>query len=323
MATGHTGGLDLRTLDPALHHFCEQGIAPNTNKTYQSALRRFAHFCSLYCILTLFPVSESLLCYFATHLACQQLSPQTVKVYMAAIRHMQITMGLPEPREYSSMPRLRLVQSTHASKQATKIRLPITPAILIKLKKHWTPRKSDPDIIMLWAAAVLCFFGFFRAREITIPTVSGFDHSKYLAWGDVATDDAVQLKRSKTDQLGKGIDIYIGKTDDPLCPVTATMAYMAIRGPTPGAFFKLSNGHPLTKSAFTSKIRAGLQAIGLPESDFAGHSFRIGAATTAANAGIEDSVIRTLGRWSSSAFLTYIRTPRDQLARFSKTLASS
>ena len=79
-------------------------------------------------------------------LACQQLSPQTVKVYMAAIRHMQITMGLPEPREYSSMPRLCLVQSgiqrAHASKQTTKIRLPITPEILLRLKEHWTPIAS-------------------------------------------------------------------------------------------------------------------------------------------------------------------------------------
>ena len=73
----------------------------------------------------------------------------------------------------------------------------------------------------------------------------------------------------------------------------------------------------------SNKIRAGLQAVGLPESNFAGHSFRIGAATAAANAGIEDSVICTLGRWSSSAFLTYIRTPREQLARFSRTLATS
>ena len=253
---------------------------------------------------------------------------------MAAIRYMQITMGLPEPREYTSMPRLRLVQSgiqrAHASRQTTKIRLPITPAILIRLKEHWTPRKSEPDIVMLWAAAVLCFFGFFRAGEITIPTISGFEESKHLAWGDIAIVNVhnpqslrVHLKRSKTDQLGKGVDVYIGKTDGPLCPVTAIMAYMAIRGPTPGSFFKLANGHPLSKSSFTNKIRAGLQAVGLPESNFAGHSFRIGAATAAANAGIEDSVIRTLGRWSSSAFLTYIRTPREQLARFSATLAAS
>ena len=180
-------------LDPAVHHFCEQGIAPNTNKTYQSALHRFAQFCSMYSILTPFPVSESLLCYFATHLPCQQLSPQTVKVYMAAIRYMQITKGLPEPREYSSMPRLRLVQSgiqrAHASKQAAKIRLPITPVILMRLKEHWTPRKSEPDIVMLWAAKVLYFFGFFRADEITISTISGFEDSKHLAWGDVAIDD--------------------------------------------------------------------------------------------------------------------------------------
>ena len=117
----------------------------------------------------------------------------------------------------------------------------------------------------LWAAAVLCFFSLFRAGEISIPTVSGFDHSKHLAWGDIAINDMnnpqslrVHLKWSKTDQLGKGIDAYIGKTDNLLCPVTAIMAYMAMHGPTPRAFFELTNGHPLTKSAFTNKIRAGL-----------------------------------------------------------------
>ena len=122
---------------------------------------------------------------------------------------------------------------------------------------------------------MLCFFGFFRAGEITTSNIS-----KHLAWGDVAIDDGssprlleVHLKQSKTDQLGKGIDIYIGKTDCPLRPVVAILAYMASRGPTPGPFFKLANGRPLTKSCITNKISAGLQAVGLPESDFAGHSF--------------------------------------------------
>ena len=66
----------------------------------------------------------------------------------------------------------------------------------------------------------------------------------------------------------------------------------------------------MTKANFTSKIREALSAIGLPQQDFAGHSFRIGAA---ARAGVEDSTIRMLWRWSSSAFLTYVRTPREQL----------
>ena len=65
-----------------------------------------------------------------------------------------------------------------------------------------------------------------------------------------------------------------------------------------------------------------MQALGLPYADFAGHSLRTGAATAAARAGVEDSLIHTLGRWNSSAFLAYIRTPQDQLVQFSKTLAT-
>ena len=37
----------------------------------------------------------------------------------------------------------------------------------------------------------------------------------------------VHLKRSKCDQLGKGIDVFVGCVEDPhLCPVTACLSYM-------------------------------------------------------------------------------------------------
>ena len=222
----------------------------------------------MYSITIPFPVSEAILCYYATYLAGQNLSPQTIKTYLAGIRPTQILLGLPEPREFSSLLRLRLVQSgiqrsySQKSPICNKIRLPITPAILLKIRKHWTPQAKVPDIIMLWAAATVSFFGFFRAEEITTTRVTSFNPATDLAWGDVTIDNGsspqilqVYLKRSKTDQARKGAHIYIGKTGGELCPVLATLTYMASRGPKPGPFFKFKDGKPLTKAKFSSSKR--------------------------------------------------------------------
>lgn len=70
------------------------------------------------------------------------------------------------------------------------------------------------------------------------------------------------------------------------------------------------DGSPLTKG---SKVRDLLVTAKLDPSLYSGHSFRIGAATSAALAGLEDSTIRNLSRWLSSTFLVYIHTLRTQL----------
>ena len=41
----------------------------------------------------------------------------------------------------------------------------------------------------------------------------------------------IKLKKSKTDQLGNGVDVYVGRINSPLCPVGAGLDYMAVRGP--------------------------------------------------------------------------------------------
>ena len=69
------------------------------------------------------------------------------------------------------------------------------------------------------------------------------------------------------------------------------------------------------------EVRAALLAAGLPAKEFAGHSFRIGAATTAATVGLDDSTIQTLGRWKSSSYLLYIRLEPHRLASVASSLA--
>ena len=70
------------------------------------------------------------------------------------------------------------------------------------------------------------------------------------------------------------------------------------------------------------EIRATLGAAGLDAALFAGHSFHIGAATSAPAAGVEDALIKILGRWQSSAYLHYVRVPRESLADVSVRLAT-
>ena len=130
----------------------------------------------------------------------------------------------------------------------------------------------------------------------------------------------IHLKTSKCDQFGQGADVVVSVTGTDICPVSARSQYLVSRGSLQGPFFLDEDGKPLTKPDFVRRLRDILQSLGIPTNQYAGHSFRIGAATTAAMVGIEDSVIQMLGRWHSAAFLRYVRTPKTRLAAASASL---
>ena len=155
-----------------------------------------------------------------------------------------------------------------------------------------------------------------------------YDPSVHLNFSDIATDNLlppnimqVNIKASKTDHFRHGMSVYIGRTGTSLCPVTALLNYLTIRGSNPGLLFHFKDGTPLTKPRFTSNLRDLLKQVGINDTQYAGHSFKIGAATTAAAQGVEDSLIQTLGRWKSSAYITYICIPPHKLAAMSHILA--
>lgn len=84
--------------------------------------------------------------------------------------------------------------------------------------------------------------------------------------------------------------------------------------------FIYQDGSPLSRSRLSSFLQTTLQAAGIP-GKFSGHSFRIGAATTAAQRGVPDHLIKTMGRWSSDAYLLYVRTPVDTILSVAERLA--
>ena len=180
-----------------------------------------------------------------------------------------------------------------------------------------------PESIYIWAACCLCFFAFLRAGEMTTPDEGGYDAGVHLSFGDIALDNLqkpsfvqVSIKQSKTDPFRKGVKLCVGRTDSDLCPVGALLSYLQCRGSAPGPLFVFKDGQFLSRKRFVELVRDGLARTDVDQEKYCGHSFRIGAATTAAAKGIEDSVIKTLGRWESTAYLQYVRIPREQLTGY-------
>ena len=179
---------------------------------------------------------------------------------------------------------------------------------------------------MMWAAMCIGFFGFMRTGEFTVS--EPHSAARVLAIADVSVDSRenpqlvnLRLRSSKTDQYGEGVTISLARNDSDLCPVAAVLAYVAVRPPGEGPLLRDAEGSPLTKRLFSRKFHEVLKGAGIDPTHYKGHSFRIGAATSAAAVGISDSNIKMLGRWSSDAFQTYIRTPSSELGALATRLS--
>ena len=192
----------------------------------------------------------------------------SIKLYLAAVYYMQVLLGLLEPQAESSLPRLRLVLNGISRSRTTKgtplskPRLPIMTNILWKLFEVLSRQPPRHTRTMHWAACSLCFFEFFRVGEITVSTKSVFDPHRHFAGGDVSVNNVEQpsllkahLKFSKCDQFGKSIDIFVDSTNNEICLISARLAYITVRGSSPGPFFCLEDGSPLTKAMFVSQVR--------------------------------------------------------------------
>ena len=75
---------------------------------------------------------------------------------------MQISLCLIDPKEFTSMPHLHMVQSgiqryiSEFDSRELRIRLPIASTILIKLRGYCLPKSAESDTKMLWAVPVIC-----------------------------------------------------------------------------------------------------------------------------------------------------------------------
>ena len=153
----------------------------------------------------------------------------------------------------------------------------------------------------------LAFYGFLRVGEFTATPLHQAPLRRCNVWF-VGHQLKVLLRRSKSDQWGRETVVSVGCSRDSSCPVSSMKRYLeCCPAPSSSPLFIWEDGSPLTARRFQSQLRVYFGKLGLDPDQFNTHSFRIGAATTAAKVGISSGVIKQLGRWQSRAFKTYIR----------------
>ena len=224
---------------------------------------------------------------------------------------------------------LRGIKRVNSRTRGT-VQLPIIAQLMRRIKSALQIQaKADPYTpTLIWAACCLGFFGFLRCSEFLTPDSTAYSQDVHLS-KDISLDNSshpwkllVKIKSSKTDQFRVGTTVVLGQMGNDLCPIASMLEYLNSRGNHPGALFQSREGQPIHHQLFVSKVQQALVSAGIPSHLFNGHSFRIGAATTASAVGIPETVIEHLGRWSSTAYQTYIRPSQSSLAGVSQQHAS-
>jgi len=298
-------------------------IAPSTMSAYQSGLQCFVTFLTMsgfICQYDNLPhISEDILIFFVTHChAALRLHWSTIKIYLAGVRYHYLKAGFQNPL-YQTV-RLQCILRGIRKQQnpVQKPRLPITFSLLFQICSMLQQGVFSPHIdSTLRCMCTLAFFGFLRCGEFTVKNCS---HGVvvtalqvcHVRFSPDKSMFVLTLPASKTDPFRLGVDIPI-YANNTLCPVHCMDIHLGMlksRVPHVNASHPLfidGNGQAFSRDLFISYLRQLLCRLGLQDQLYSGHSFRIGAATSAAAAGIDDHLIQTLGRWSSKCYTRYIQ----------------
>jgi len=208
-------------------------------------------------------------------------------------------------------------------------KLPITCAILKQLLEA-SSHASLLERLNFEASVTSAFSGFLRCGEFTVRGSKTFDASINITRSCVQFFPSLEspshvvltVPSSKTDPFRKGVAITIASA-----PGARTCAVYALKSlfqydprPPEAPLFAQVDGGPLSRGQFITKVKAGLTTAGFDAAKFSGHSFRRGAASSAAAAGFSDYEIQQLGRWRSDAYRLYLDVPQNRLLSLSSRL---
>jgi hypothetical protein len=167
---------------------------------------------------------------------------------------------------------------------------------------------TDHDDLLFVSELLTGFFALLRLGELTfLDDESIRDWRKVTKRSSILVDDdgyEYHLPHHKADPFFEGNRIMVCKDQFRHNPLQHFRAYLASRDrlfPFASPLWLTKDGCVPTRSFFIRRLRMFF------DSSVGGQSMRAGGATSLAEHGVPPSIIQPMGRWSSAAFLIYIR----------------
>ena len=290
-------------------------LTPSSVPTYRRAWKRFKEF-----QLGVFhsqnaslPIAPATLALFVAYLFANHYAISTVNTYVSALGYYHRLAGLQDPTKTFYI--TEMLKGYGRINRTLDSRLPITLPILVRIMQvSPTVCASQYQSYMFQAMCSMAFFGFLGIGEITVTKPQSI-HSNLLYLSHVTRQfgskgEVVSLVVTFTNykhNTNRNAFSLILHRQLHACPVQSFLDYVTVRGSENGPLFINKDGSPVLRSYFGKVLCSVIRVCGLDSDRYKGHSFRIGAATYAAEQGHSDTQIRHMGRWKSDAFKKYIR----------------
>lgn len=269
-------------------------LSPNTLSCYRNDLKQFIKWGGQ------IPASpEMIATYIARH--AEKHTPTTLARRLVAISWAHGVKGLLSPTQ-SPLVKATIQGIRRKRGRPPKQAAPLLKADVLRLVRGLRGKRGLRDKAML----LIGFAAAFRRSELVSLDV---DDLEFVAEGLV-----IHLRRSKTDQEGKGREIAIPYVSNRNCPCRVLQKWLRASGIQEGAVFRR-----IDKAENVLAGRLGAQAVslvikhraaeaGLDPAMYSGHSLRAGFATSAVKAGAPTASIRAqTGHQSDAMLQRYIR----------------
>jgi site-specific recombinase XerD len=239
-------------------------------------------------------------------------TPATIGLYLTALAQ--------SGRKVSTISR-RLVAIGQAHRVAgapIELQHPAIREVLAGIRRSLGTRKEakaallTSDIRRCIAAMPGAEIGTIRDRAVLLLLFAGAMRRSELAALDVpdlqmSTRRAtMMIRRSKTDQVGRGAVIGIPRGKRETCPVRAVERWIAAAGVVDGALFRSVDRHGhlgerLSGAAIAAIVKRAVERIGLDPARYSSHSGRSGFITQASMNGADIGAIGLHARQRSIA----------------------